>query len=245
MKEDIIKVSATMNQEEVANTMNKYDLIVLPVVNDMNQLIGRITADDVMDIMKEEAEKDYQMASGISEDVESNDTVWEITRARLPWLLIGMIGGLFGAKVIGIFDIEKNYQMAFFIPLIAAMGGNVGVQSAAIVVQSLAGGTNTLGNISQRLIKELGVALVNGIICSSIILFAAYLLGYSLLLSITVSIALLSVIIFAALFGTFIPLYLDKYKIDPALATGPFITTINDVLGLFIYFLIGQLILSI
>ena len=245
MKEDIIKVSATMNQEEVANTMNKYDLIVLPVVNDLNQLIGRITADDVMDIMKEEAEKDYQMASGISEDVESSDTVWEITRARLPWLLIGMIGGLFGAKVIGIFDIEKNYQMVFFIPLIAAMGGNVGVQSAAIVVQSLAGGTNTLGNISQRLIKELGVALVNGIICSSIILLAAFLLGYSLLLSITVSIALLSVIIFAALFGTFIPLTLDKYKIDPALATGPFITTINDVLGLFIYFLIGQLILSI
>ena len=244
MKEDIIKVSATMKQEEVANTMNKYDLIVLPVVNDLNQLIGRITADDVMDIMKEEAEKDYQMASGISEDVESSDTVWEITRARLPWLLIGMIGGLFGAKVIGIFDIEKNYQMAFFIPLIAAMGGNVGVQSAAIVVQSLAGGTNTLGNISQRLIKELGVALVNGIICSIIILLAAYLLGYSLLLSITVSIALLSVIIFAALFGTFIPLTLNKYKIDPALATGPFITTINDVLGLFIYFLIGQLILS-
>ena len=245
MKEDIIKINATMNQEEVANTMNKYDLIVLPVVNDLNQLIGRITADDVMDIMKEEAEKDYQMASGIIEDVVPSDAIWEITRARLPWLLIGMIGGLFGAKVIGIFDIEKNYQMAFFIPLIAAMGGNVGVQSAAIVVQSLAGGTNILGNVSQRLIKELGVALVNGIICSSIILFAAYLLGYGLLLSITVSIALLSVIIFAALFGTFIPLTLNKYKIDPALATGPFITTINDVLGLFIYFLIGQLILSV
>ena len=114
MKEDIIKVSATMNQEEVANTMNKYDLIVLPVVNDLNQLIGRITADDVMDVMKEEADKDYQMASGISEDVESSDAIWEITRARFPWLLIGMIGGLFGAKVIGIFDIEK-LSMAFFI----------------------------------------------------------------------------------------------------------------------------------
>ena len=245
MKEDIIKVSASMNQEEVANTMNKYDLIVLPVVNDLGQLIGRITADDVMDIMKEEAEKDYQMASGISEDIESSDTVWEITRARLPWLLIGMIGGLFGAKVIGIFDIEKNYQMAFFIPLMAAMGGNVGVQSAAIVVQSLASRTFALGNISQRLIKELGVALVNGIICSIIILISAYLLGYSFLLSLTVSIALLAVIIFAALFGTFIPLTLEKYNIDPALATGPFITTINDVLGLFIYFLIGQLILSL
>jgi magnesium transporter len=245
MKEDIIKVDATLSQEEVAYTMNKYDLIVLPVVNDKGQLLGRITGDDVMDVMKEEAEKDYQMASGISEDVESSDSVWEITRARLPWLLIGMVGGLFGAKVIGIFDIEKNYEMAFFIPLIAAMGGNVGVQSAAIVVQSLASGTTTLGNISQRLIKELGVALVNGIICSTIILCSSYLLGYGFDLSLTVSIALLSVIIFAALFGTFIPLTLNKYKIDPALATGPFITTVNDVLGLFIYFLIGQLILSI
>jgi magnesium transporter len=245
MKEDIIKVDATLSQEEVAYTMNKYDLIVLPVVNDKGQLLGRITGDDVMDVMKEEAEKDYQMASGISEDVESSDSVWEITRARLPWLLIGMVGGLFGAKVIGIFDIEKNYEMAFFIPLIAAMGGNVGVQSAAIVVQSLASGTNSLGNISQRLIKELGVALVNGIICSTIILCSSYLLGYGFDLSLTVSIALLSVIIFAALFGTFIPLTLNKYKIDPALATGPFITTVNDVLGLFIYFLIGQLILSI
>ncbi len=245
MKEDIIKVDATLSQEEVAYTMNKYDLIVLPVVNDKGQLIGRITGDDVMDVMKEEAEKDYQMASGISEDVESSDSVWEITRARLPWLLIGMVGGLFGAKVIGIFDIEKNYEMAFFIPLIAAMGGNVGVQSAAIVVQSLASGTTSLGNISQRLIKELGVALVNGIICSTIILCSSYLLGYGFELSLTVSIALLSVIIFAALFGTFIPLTLNKYKIDPALATGPFITTVNDVLGLFIYFLTGQLILSI
>ncbi|MBL6657599.1 MAG: magnesium transporter [Flavobacteriales bacterium] len=245
MKEDIIKVDATLSQEEVAHTMNKYDLIVLPVVNNKGQLIGRITGDDVMEVMKEEAEKDYQMASGISEDVESSDSVWEITRARLPWLLIGMVGGLFGAKVIGIFDIEKNYEMAFFIPLIAAMGGNVGVQSAAIVVQSLASGASSLGNISQRLIKELGVALVNGIICSTIILCSSYLLGYGFDLSLTVSIALLSVIIFAALFGTFIPLTLNKYKIDPALATGPFITTVNDVLGLFIYFLIGQLILSI
>lgn len=245
MKTDIIKVDALLSQEEVAYTMNKYDLIVLPVVNEKKQLIGRITGDDVMDIIKEEAEKDYQMASGISEDIESNDSIWEITRARLPWLLIGMIGGILGAKVIGIFDIEKNYEMAFFIPLIAAMGGNVGVQSAAIVVQSLAGGTSSLGNISQKLFKELGVALVNGIICSSIILFSSYFLGYGIGLSLTVSIALLAVIIFAALFGTFVPLTLNKYKIDPALATGPFITTVNDVLGLFIYFLIGQLILAL
>ena len=243
-KEDIIMINANEDNEEVGNIMNKYDLIVLPVVNDLGQLIGRITVDDVMEVIKEEAEKDYQMASGISEDVESSDSVWTLTRARLPWLLIGMIGGLLGAKVIGIFDIEKNYQMAFFIPLIAAMGGNVGVQSAAIVVQGLAGGSIEFNGTFKRLIKELGVALVNGIICSSIIYIATFLLGYGVWLSATVSIALLAVIIFAALFGTFIPLTLDKYKIDPALATGPFITTVNDVLGLFIYFLIGQMILS-
>jgi magnesium transporter len=243
-KEDIIMVNAAEDNEEVANIMNKYNLIVLPVVNDLGQLIGRITVDDVMEVMKEEAEKDYQMASGISEDVESSDSVWTITRARLPWLLIGMLGGLLGAKVIGVFDLENNYEMAFFIPLIAAMGGNVGVQSAAIVVQGLAGGSVSFKGIFGRLVKELGVALLNGIICSGIIFFAAFALGYGIALSATVSIALLSVIIFAALFGTFVPLSLDKYDIDPALATGPFITTINDVLGLFIYFMIGQLILS-
>lgn len=245
MKTDIIKVNAVLSQEEVANTMNKYDLIVLPVVNEDNQLIGRITADDVMDVMKEEAEKDYQMASGIIDDVESTDSIWDITKARLPWLLIGMIGGIFGAKVIGIFDIKNNFEMAFFIPLIAAMGGNVGVQSAAIVVQSLASGTASLENISQQLIKELGVALVNGIICSIIILVSTYFLGYGIGLSLTVSIALLSVVIFAALFGTFVPLTLNRYNIDPALATGPFITTVNDILGLLIYFLIGQFILAL
>ena len=176
--EDIIMVNANEDNEEVGNIMNKYDLIVLPVVNDFGQLIGRITVDDVMEVIKEEAEKDYQMASGISEDVESSDSIWTLTRARLPWLLIGMIGGLLGAKVIGIFDIEKNYQMAFFIPLIAAMGGNVGVQSAAIVVQGLAGGSIEFNGTFKRLIKELGVALVNGIICSSIIYIATFLLGY-------------------------------------------------------------------
>ena len=241
---DIISVKATEDDEHVANIMNKYDLIALPVVDDLNRLIGRITIDDVMDVAKDEAEKDYQMASGISEDVESSDTAWELTRARLPWLLIGMIGGLLGAKVIGIFDLSgDNFELAFFIPLIAAMGGNVGVQSAAIVVQGLANDSLKMENIFQKLVKELGVGLLNGIICSIIILGAAFSLGYSLALSLTVSISLFAVIIFAAVFGTFIPLALEKYNIDPALATGPFITTVNDVLGLFIYFMIGQAIL--
>ena len=241
---EIISVKATEDDKHVANIMNKYDLIALPVVDDLNRLIGRITIDDVMDVAKDEAEKDYQMASGISEDVESSDTAWELTRARLPWLLIGMVGGLLGAKVIGIFDLSgDNFELAFFIPLIAAMGGNVGVQSAAIVVQGLANDSLKLENIFQKLLKELGVGILNGIICSIIILGAAFSLGYSLALSLTVSISLFAVIVFAAVFGTFIPLTLEKYNIDPALATGPFITTVNDVLGLFIYFMIGQAIL--
>jgi len=240
---DIVSVKATEDDEDVANILTKYDLIALPVVDNSNRLIGRITFDDAMDVVKEEAEKDYQMASGISEDVESSDSVWELTRARLPWLLIGMIGGLLGAKVIGIFDLENNFELAFFIPLIAAMGGNVGVQSAAIVVQGLANDSLKMENIAKKLIKELGVGLLNGIICSIIILGAAFSLGYGFALSLTVSISLLAVIVFAAVFGTFIPLTLEKYKIDPALATGPFITTVNDVLGLFIYFWIGQMIL--
>ena len=241
---DIISVKATTDDEDVANIMQKYDLVALPVIDDLGRLIGRITVDDVMDVAKEEAEKDYQMLSGISEDVESSDSVWELTRARLPWLLIGMIGGLLGAEVIGIFDLKENLELAFFIPLIAAMGGNVGVQSAAIVVQGLANDSLKMENLFQKLIKELGVGLLNGIICSVIILGAAFGLGYGMELSLTVSISLLAVIVFAAVFGTFIPLTLEKYKIDPALATGPFITTVNDVLGLFIYFWIGRAILG-
>ena len=243
IKTEIISVKAPEDDDDIANIMNKYDLIVLPVVDKENKLIGRITIDDIMDVVKEEAEKDYQMASGISEDVEASDSVWTLTRARLPWLLIGMIGGMLGAEVIGIFDIRENFELAFFIPLIAAMGGNVGVQSAAIVVQGLANDSLKMDNIFQKLIKETGVGLLNGIICSLIVLAAAFGLGYGMALSLTVSISLLAVIIFAALFGTFVPLTLEKYKIDPALATGPFITTVNDVLGLFIYFWIGQAIL--
>ena len=239
----IISINTNENNEEVANIMNKYDLIVIPVVNKNNVLLGRITIDDILDLVKEEAEKDYQMASGISEDIEANDNIWNITRARLPWLLIGLFGGILGAKIIGVFDLESNFELAFFIPLIAAMGGNVGVQSAAIVVQGLANNNLRSDNITNKLIKELGVAIFNGLICSSIILLATFFIGYNIEISLTVSISLLSVIIFAALFGTFIPLILERYDVDPALATGPFITTINDILGLIIYFTIGQAIL--
>ena len=241
---DVYYVKTDTSTEEIANLMNKYDLIILPVVNENQELLGRITIDDVIDVVKEEAEKDYQMASGIYEDIENNADILTITRVRLPWLIIGMIGGVLGAKVIGIFDIQKHFELALFIPLIAAMGGNVGVQSAAIVVQSLANKSIDIKNISEKLIKELGVGLLNGLICGCLVFLFTYILGYNLLLAITVSLSLIIVIIFAALFGTFIPLTLQKYNVDPAVATGPFITTISDILGLLIYFLIGQTILQ-
>ena len=242
-EDDTRTVKVDEPDEKVVQLMKKYDLVALPVVDDHNRLLGRITIDDVVDLMEEEAEKDYQLASGLSDDVESDDSLWDLTRARLPWLLIGLFGGLAGAYVIGAFEeMDRFSSMALFIPLIAAMGGNVGVQSAAIVVQGLAAGRSPRdARLLPRLLKEFSVALLNGAICAAVILGAGVALGYGWNLSITVSLALVAVIIFAALFGTFIPLTLDKFKIDPALATGPFITTANDIIGLVIYFGIGVL----
>jgi magnesium transporter len=241
---DIRSVKATESQEDVARLMEKYDLVALPVVDGLGRLIGRITIDDAVDIMKEEAEKDYQMASGISEDIESTDSVWVLTRGRLPWLLLGLLGGILGARVIGNYeeDLQLYPEMAFFIPLVAAMAGNVGVQSSAIVVKGLANNTLGLGGMTQKLGKEFAVGLINALVCSLIVLMYNVVTGSSLDLSYTVSLALVTVIVFAALFGTFVPLVLDKYKIDPALATGPFITTVNDITGLFIYFAIGRML---
>lgn len=233
--------------EEVANVMQKYDLIVIPVVDPIGHLVGRITIDDVVDLIRDEAKEDYNLASGLTEEVEANDSLWSITRARLPWLLIGLFGGLMAASVIARYDADIGAipQLAFFIPLIAAMGGNVGVQSSAIIVQGLASQQLAEKTTLSRLVKELGVALVNGFILSVLIVGASLFLGYGMPLALTVSVALFAVIVAAALIGTFVPLVLDKYKIDPALATGPFITTLNDILGLFLYFQIGRLILGI
>ena len=226
--------------------MAKYDLEAVPVVDDEKKLLGRITIDDVVDVIKEEADKDFQLASGISEKIEANATVWKISRARLPWLLIGMLGGILGAQVISGFEgsISKIPALAFFIPLITAMGGNVGVQSSAIVVQSLARGNDQFGSILKKIGKESLVALINGLLLSTIVFGFGYVFD-SKTLGFVVSTSLFTVILFAAVFGTLIPLLLDRYKIDPALATGPFITTLNDVLGLFIYLTIGILMYGI
>ncbi|MDA9782939.1 magnesium transporter [Vicingaceae bacterium] len=241
--DEVRSVKAYEEADEIASIMEKYDLVVLPVVDELNRLIGRITIDDIVDVIKEEAEKDYQMASGISESVDSTDSVRVLTRARLPWLLIGLLGGIFGALVINQYEdtLQIYPEMALFIPLIAAMGGNVGVQSSAIIVQGLANNSLGFDNLFQRLGKELLVALVNGLVCSMLILIYTMIYKDNNALAGTVSVALVLVIAFAGLFGTFVPLMLDKYKIDPALATGPFITTMNDIVGLFIYFGIGHL----
>jgi len=240
---NIIYMKTNDSSEEVVKIMEKYDLVSIPVVDLQNKLVGRITLDDVVDIIKEEADKDFQLASGISERIESTFSVWRITRARIPWLFIAMLGGIVGAQVISTFKggITQVPALAFFIPLITAMGGNVGVQSSAIVVQSLAKDTGMFDSILQKLLKEALVALVNGLILSAFIYGIAYYFENATL-GMVVSISLFCVIIFAAIFGTMIPLVLNHYKIDPALATGPFVTTLNDIVGLFIYFTVGMLL---
>ena len=243
---DVISVKTDTASEEVANIMDKYNLVALPVVDSIGRLVGRITIDDVVDVIREEAEKDYQMVSGLTEEVEPSDKVWIQTRARLPWLMIGLVGGILGAKVISNYeeDLATHAAMAFFIPLIAAMGGNVGVQSSSIVVQGLANNSIGLDSTLQRVLKEFSVAFINAIICSSIIFAYNLLFSNSLALTITVSISLFTVILMASIFGTFVPLVLNRFKIDPALATGPFITTMNDIIGLFIYLLTGRIIFA-
>ncbi|MDR5589113.1 magnesium transporter [Christiangramia sp. SM2212] len=231
--------------EEVARIMQKYDLEAIPVVDEMNRLVGRITIDDIVDFIKEEAEKDYQMAAGISEDVEADASIWRLTRARLPWLILGLFGGLGSVYVMKSFDeaLSNYVELFFFTPLIAAMAGNVGVQSSAIIVQGLAN-DNLKGSLFNRLLKEVGLTLINGIALGTLVIIFGYIVGQPQIVSFTIALALLTVIIIAALIGTFVPIILDKQGIDPAIATGPFITTSNDIFGIFIFFFLAKTILG-
>ncbi|MBC8342520.1 MAG: magnesium transporter [Bacteroidetes bacterium] len=244
---EIISVDTYTQAEEVARIMKRYDLVVLPVVDSDGILVGRITIDDVVDFITEEAEEDYQLASGISEDVDPTDKIWVLSRARLPWLLLGLVGGVAASKVIGQHEASiKIYpEMAFFIPIITAMAGNAGIQSSAIVVQALAG--NTLGESSffAKIFKEFTVSFINGMICSVILLAYGIFFTDMLQTALTISISLLAVIILASTLGLAIPLLLQRIKIDPALATGPFITTTNDLIGLAVYFYIGHMMYNI
>ena len=236
-------VKTNTSSEEVAEFMQKYDLVVLPVVDQLGRLVGRITIDDVVDVIKEAAEESIQRMSGISDDVDSNDKLWRLSRARIPWLIVGMCGGIVGSRIIGTYEdqIKIHPEMAYFIPLIGAMGGNVGVQSSSIIVQALANNSLINDRIGPKLIKELGVGLINGLICSGLILGYAFLIE-DFRLAATVSVALLTVILCASFLGTFVPLTMNRFKINPALATGPFVTTLNDIIGISIYFLVGRLL---
>ncbi len=241
---DIISVETSMEEVEVATIMEKYDLEAVPVLNARGKLVGRITIDDIVDVIKELAEEERQMMAGISADVEEDDTIWKLSKARLPWLTIGMAGGLLGAQFMGLFkgDIAIIPALAFFIPLITATGGNVGIQSSSIVVQSLANPNVFAERLWRRLIKVLIVAVVNGVILALMVFGAVILVNRDQSLAFTVSTALFSVVLLASFMGTITPLVLDKFGINPALAAGPFITTTNDLLGLAVYFSVAHLL---
>lgn len=243
-KVDSVKVDTP--NVEVARIMQKYDLEAIPVIDEMGRLVGRVTIDDIVDVIKEEADKDYQLAAGISQDVEADDSIIELTKARLPWLVLALFGGFISVHMLGLFEgaMLKHGELFFFTPLIAAMAGNVGVQSSAIIVQGLANRTIS-GSIFNRLLKEISLSLLNGSILAIILFLGShFFLSVDLKIGYIVTIALISVIIIASLIGTFIPLLLDKFGIDPALATGPFITTSNDICGILIYFTIAKFILG-
>ena len=245
-KKNVDHVYDTDSAESVASTMQKYDLGAIPVVNKKKKLLGRITIDDIVDLIKEEAEEDYQLAAGILQDVDVDDTIFELTKARLPWLIVGLIGGIGAAFVMVGFDeiLIQNEILFYFTPLIAAMAGNVGVQSSAIIVQGLAN-DDIRGSINNRLFKETLLSILNGVILAILLFLFIYFWKGDTNIALALSVALVAVVIVAGIIGTFIPLFLNKRGIDPAIATGPFITTSNDIFGILIYFMVAKLILQI
>ena len=240
-------VTVDQEGEDVAKIMSKYDLEAIPVIDKRKVLLGRITIDDIVDLIKDEAEKDYQLAAGISSEVEVNDSIFQLTKARLPWLFLGLLGGLGSVFILKDFEQIMNQpnlrNLFFYTPLIAAMAGNVGVQSSAIIVQGLA---NDLvkGSLLNRLFKEVGLSLINGFALSVILIIFGQIINQDLLMSLTIAGSMMGVIIIAALVGTFVPIILDKQGIDPAIATGPFITTANDIFGIFLFFYIAKISLG-
>ena len=234
------------NLDEVSNKMRKYDLEAIPVIDNNGVLLGRITIDDIVDVIKEEADKDYQLAAGLTQDVEADDSILQLTKARLPWLFLGLLGGVGAFLIMVLFEntFDENAVLFFFTPLIAAMAGNVGVQSSAIIVQGLAN-DDVKGSINSRLIKEMLLAALNGVVLALFLFVFVWFYEGKINTALAISVSLVAVIIVAGLIGTFVPLFLNKRGIDPAIATGPFITTSNDIFGILIYFMIAKLILGI
>jgi magnesium transporter len=238
-------VNVNDDLEVVAKVMAKYDLEAIPVVDDNQTLLGRITIDDIVDVLKEEAEKDYQMAAGLTGDVEADDSILELTRARLPWLVLGLFGGLGSVFIMKGYEniMETVPSLFFYTPLIAAMAGNVGVQSSAIIVQGIAN-DNVKGSMGSRLLKEVGLSLINGFVLALLVILFGFIIGQDTTESLAIAVSMMSVIVVAALVGTFVPIILDKRGIDPAIATGPFITTSNDILGIYLFFVLSGLIIG-
>jgi len=243
--DEVISVQTNEEEEEVVSVMKKYDLEAIPVINMRGKLMGRITIDDVVDVMAEQAEEERQLMSGISEDVEEDDSIWLLTRARIPWLVIGLIGSFFGAELIGQFEdqIVLIPILASFIPLITATGGNVAIQSSSMIVQSLATKSVFQDSNLKRLLKVIAVALLNGLLLSLLAFTFSYILRHNFEVSIVVATSLTCVVLLASLSGTITPIILDKLGINPAAASGPFITTANDLLGLAVYFLVAYFML--
>ena len=240
-------VTVNQQSEDVAKIMSKYDLEAIPVINNEKELLGRITIDDIVDVIKEEAEKDYQLAAGISADVEADDKIFDLVKARLPWLFLGLLGGLGSVFILqdfeSIMEEPRLRNLFFYTPLIAAMAGNVGVQSSAIIVQGIANDV-LKGSLFNRLFKEIGLSLINGLSLALVILIFGQLVNQAFLVSATIAGSMMLVIVVSALLGTFIPIVLDKQGIDPAIATGPFITTANDIFGIFLFFYVAKIVLS-
>jgi magnesium transporter len=237
MNPDVISVDANTDQEEVARIVRQYDLVHVPVVNGHHRLIGRITHDDIIDVIEEEASEDISLMAGVIDQEIAEESALKMSRARLPWLLLGLLGGVLSAFVISHFhtSIEKILALSFFIPVIMAMGGNTGTQAATVVIRGLATGDISIVRTGKRLLTELWVALINGILCGVLLgLIVAFWLS-DRHLGLGVGLSLISVILFSGSFGAFVPFALKKFNIDPALAAGPFITTSNDILGLLIY----------
>jgi len=245
---DLISVPTHMDGEEVAEIMRKYDLESVPVVNAKNKLVGRITVDDILDLIREQSEEDMQAMTGISADVEESDSVFKISKARLPWLLIGVVGGLLGAQIIGFFEdgLSKYIALASFIPLVAATGGNVGIQSSSLVVQTLASKSVFNDTPWQRFVKGVLIAVVNGIVLGLFVFsVVVFIYGFESIFGLTIGLAMFCVVLLASFMGTVTPLVLDKFGINPAIASGPFITTANDLLGLAVYFGVAMLLLKL
>ena len=248
METDPVAVKTDTPIDEVALDFEKYDLVAMPVIDSIGRLVGRITVDDVMDQVRESSERDYQLASGLSADVDADDSILAQTKARIPWLLIGIGSGILASLILSSFEAQLAAvtALAIFIPIIGGTGGNVGVQASAIVVQSLANGSLDVKQFASQLGKEVLIGLLNATVISGVVLiYNLIMLPDNLAVTLSVAVSLFVVVMFATILGTVVPLTLEKLHINPALATGPFIQISNDIFGLIIYVGISTWFLSL